>query len=107
MSDDRFLERLREDAAGLRYEPQDPLTWTRLSANVRDRIGRVGHPVTVAQLLAQWFRPTVTTLAAVALAATLGMQWFDNSHDTMSVESAMASNNVEISVDGDIYTVAD
>ena len=107
MSDDRFFERLREDAAGLRYEPQDSAIWARLSAHVRDRIARVAQPVTVAQLLTYWFRPMVTTLAAVALAATLGMQWFDSSHDTISVESAMASNNVEISVDGDIYSVAD
>lgn len=107
MSDDRFLERLREDAAELRYEPQDSATWARLSAHVRERIARNPQPVTVAQLLTQWFRPLVTALAAVALVATLGIQWFDTSHDTMSVESAMASNNVEISVDGDIYSVAD
>ena len=107
MSDDRLFERLREDAAPLRYEPEDPAIWTRLSARVRDRIARSPHPVTVAQLLAHWFRPVVTSLVALALMATLGMQWFETSHDTMSVESAMASNSVEISVDGDIYSVAD
>lgn len=107
MNDDKFLDRLREDAAGLRYEPQDPETWTRLSARVRDKITGRSQPLTVTHLLAQWFRPVMTTMATLALVATLGMQWFDHSRDTMSVESAMASNNVEISVDGDIYTVAD
>lgn len=107
MSDERFLERLRTDAAPLRYEPADPATWTRLSARVRDRIARGSQPLTVAQLLTRWFRPVVASLATLALVATLGMHWFETSHDTMTVENAMASNNVEISVDGDIYSVAD
>lgn len=107
MSDDRFLEQLREEAAGLRYEPSDPATWTRLSARVRDRIQTASQPLTVAQLLARWFRPVVTSLATLALVATIGMQWFERSHDTMTMETAMASNSVEISVDGDIYSIAE
>ena len=107
MSDDKFLERLREEGAGLRYEPEDPAARTRLSARIRERIMNGPQPVTVAQLLARWFRPVVISLAALALVSTLGMQWFETSHDTMSVEAAMATNSVEISVDGDIYSVAD
>jgi len=86
MSEDSFLERLREEAAGLRYEPENPAAWTRLSARIR---------------------PVVLSLAALALVSTLGVQWFETSHDTMSVEAVMATNNVEISIDGDIYSVAD
>ena len=107
MSDDKFLERLREEAAGLRYEPENPAVWTRLAARIRDGILTSSQPVTVAQLLARWFRPVVISLAALALVSTLGVQWFETSHDTMSVEAAMAANNVEISIDGDIYSVAD
>ncbi|MEO6259622.1 MAG: hypothetical protein ABIP63_04700 [Thermoanaerobaculia bacterium] len=107
MSDDSYLERLRGDAAGLRYEPEDPATWTRLSAQVRARIRNTPQALTASQLLANWFRPVVTSLAAVALVAALGIQWFENSHDPVSVESVMVANNVEISVDGDIYSVAE
>ena len=107
MSEDRFFERLREEAAGLRYEPENPAAWTRLSARIRDGVLTRSQPVTVAQLLARWFRPVVISLAALAIVSTLGVQWFETSHDTMSVEAAMASNNVEISIDGDIYRVAD
>jgi len=107
MSEDSFLERLREEAAGLRYEPENPAAWTRLSARIRHGVLTRSQPVTVVQLLARWFRPVVLSLAALALVSTLGVQWFETSHDTMSVEAVMATNNVEISIDGDIYSVAD
>ena len=66
MSDDRFLERLREDAAMLRYEPRDAFAWTRLAARVRERVNR---PADVSQLLARWFRPIAASFLLLAVAA--------------------------------------
>lgn len=100
MNDDKFLERLRGDARQLRYEP-DGAAWARLQARVRERI--TAQP-TVAQLLAAWFRPLATSLAALSLVAALGTAWYAQSREQVTIDS-MASNSVEFSVGGDTYIV--
>jgi hypothetical protein len=68
MSDDRLMERLREEAQRLRYEPGDEV-FVRLRARVRARI--VAPPPTVSQLLASWLRPIGISLAALAVTVSL------------------------------------
>jgi hypothetical protein len=97
MSDDRFFERLRDDARALRYEPDDA-AMTRLSARIR---GRVSAP-TVTQFLAGWFRPLAATLSAVALAATIGIAVTSTNDD-----EAYATDPVEISMAGDSFRVGE
>jgi len=102
MNDDKFLERLRNDAAPLRYEPDD-VTVSRLRARVRDRIAA---QATVAQLLAGWFRPMVTSIAALALAAVLGTAWMQQQNDTTisspaTVDSIASSAPIDVSVAGE------
>jgi hypothetical protein len=53
MTDENFLDRLRDDAARLRYDADD-VTLTRLAARVR---ARVAAQPTVTTFLARWFRP--------------------------------------------------
>ncbi len=103
MSDDRFFERLREGARPLRYEPDDFMV-TRITARVQERIS---VPTSVAGMLARWFRPLATSMAALALAASLGLAWMSRSAQTTAraVESLAANNSVEISVAGDVYSV--
>ena len=72
----------------------------RLQARVRERIA---HP-TAAQFLASWFRPLAASLAALSLVAALGTAYFAETRDQMTVDS-LASNSVEISVDGATYSV--
>lgn len=98
MSDDRFFDRLRNDAGALRYEPDD-VAMARLAARIR---ARAAAPPTVAQLLAAWFRPLAMTLSAVALAASIGIAWVQ-SDDTES----LAANPVEISMAGDSFRVGE
>ena len=38
MSDDKLLERIRNDARQLRYEPKDDAIWTRLPARISERM---------------------------------------------------------------------
>jgi hypothetical protein len=104
MSDDRFFEKLRAEAQPLRYEPDD-FTVTRITARVRERIS---VPTSVAGMLAGWFRPLATSMAALALAASLGLAWVSNSAQTgaTTVESLAANSPVEISVAGDVYSVS-
>ena len=102
MTDEKFFERLRDDAASLRYEPDD-VALTRLAARVR---ARVAEEPDVAQLLARWFRPVTMSLAALALAATLGVQWYEQrEQQPVTLEAAMTSDPVEISFDGNVYTL--
>jgi hypothetical protein len=104
MSDDRFFERLREDARPLRYEPDDFMI-TRITARVQERISVQSS---VAGMLAGWFRPLATSMAALALAAGLGLAWIGQSAPQATptaVESLAASNSVEIAVAGDVYSV--
>ena len=100
MNDDNFLERLRGDARRLRYEPDD-LAWVRLQARVRERIA--AYP-TVSQLLASWFRPLATSLAALSLVAALGTAYYVETRDQVTLDS-LAASSVEISVDGATYSV--
>ena len=103
MSDERFLNRLRDDARSLQYVPDDDAIWTRLPAKIRARIA--ARPATAAQLLATWFRPIAASLTALALAATLGLAWFESPRDT-STES-ISSAGVDIQMDGELYRVGD
>ena len=98
MSEDQFFERLRGDARSLQYEP-DGVTLTRVSARIRSRIAA---PVTVAGMLAAWFRPLAVTLTAVALAATMGIA-FSPDDDSGN----LGDNPVEISMAGDSYSVGE
>ena len=101
MSDDKFLERLRDDAQRLRYEPDDVML-SRLSARVREHV--IAAP-TVAQFLARWFRPVAASLAVLAVAATLGVQYLESNQQPATLEAALSADPVEISVDGDVYTL--
>ena len=96
MNDERFFERLRGDARTLRYEP-DEVSASRVAARVRSRIAEAP---TVAQLLARWARPLAVSLAALAIAATLGLKWIDRDDVTDSV----SVSNV-VSLDGELYSV--
>jgi len=103
MSEDRFLERLREDARSLRYEPQDDVIWTRLPAKIRARIQ--AQPLTASQLLASWFRPIAVSLTAVGVAATIGLAMFEA--PSLTTTDTLASASVDIQFDGDSYLVGD
>ena len=103
MTDDRFFERLRDDAASLRYDAGDVML-TRLAARVRERVA--AQP-TVAGFLARWFRPLAASLSVLALAAMLGVQWYErNQQQGTTLEAAMSVDPVEISMDGNTYTLS-
>lgn len=93
MTDDKFFERLRNDAAALRHEP-DARTLTRIRARIQEQIAQP----TVAELLAAWFRPLAATLTAVALAAAISLAMIDT-------EDTSLDPGVEIVVAGDSYHV--
>jgi hypothetical protein len=95
---DRFLERLREDARQLRHEPDD-VSRGRLAARIRARLHR---PATVSQFIAVWFRPIAAMLSALALMAGIGLTLLDRNQATWS-----GSDPVEISMGGDVYSVAE
>ena len=100
---DHFFERLRDDAPQLRYEPDD-IMLTRLTARVREHVA--AEP-TVAHFLARWFRPLAASLSVLALAATLGVQWYERTQQqTTTLEAAMSADPVEISMDGNTYTLS-
>ena len=101
MIDDKFDEKLRDDAARLRYNPGDG-TWTRLSARIRERIA--AEP-TVAQMLARWLRPVTATFAMLAIIATLGLTWIEHREASKTAEIMASNSSVEISVDGDTYSL--
>src|SRR3954467_13092623 len=92
---DNFLDRLRTDARQLRFEP-DEIMSARIAARVRERIA--AEPATATpQILARWFRPVVASLATLALVATLGIQWAEQSHDTTTLDSMAPTQSVDIS----------
>jgi hypothetical protein len=95
MSDDRFLERLRDDAQQLRYDADD-VALTRMRARIR---ARIVAPVTVSQLLANWMRPLTVALSAITLAATLGVAWYET-HPAVTVESTVAASNIDVEMAG-------
>ena len=105
MSEDRFFDRVREDARPLRFEP-DAFMTTRVAARIRERLQ---PPATASQVLARWFRPLAASLSAVALAATVGIVWIERSStpefQQPTVESLSATNTIEISAAGDVYRV--
>ena len=103
MDDDRFLEKLRIDARLLRYEADD-VTLSRLTARVRARVA--AQPATVESFLARWFRPLAASLVALALAASLGVQWYERAQQQSTTLEAAMSDPIEISVDGNTYTLS-
>jgi hypothetical protein len=94
--DDKFFERLRGDAAMLRHRVDDATL-----ARIRERIHeRIAPKPTVAEVIASWFRPLAAGLAALALAAAIGL--------TMNVNDAgFAEEQAEIVMGGDTYRVGD
>lgn len=99
MSEDRFLERLREDARALQYEPADDATWTRLAA----RIGaRVQSQPSVAQLLSAWLRPIGLSFAALAVVATVSIASIELT-EPPTVE-AMETASVDLSIEGELLS---
>jgi hypothetical protein len=102
MSDNDFLERLRDDARQLRYEP-DAALWTRLPAKIRQR---VALQTNASQLLARWFRPITASFLILALAAALSVAWLERGDSAYSVE-AMGQNSMEITVGGDTFSIAE
>jgi hypothetical protein len=103
MTEDRFFERLRDDAARLRYEPKDEFVWTRLSARIRERILQ---PADVSQMLARWFRPIAASFLLLAVGAAVTVSWVDRAQSTYAVES-IASHPVEITVDGNTFSLTE
>ena len=103
MTDDKFFERLRKDAAALRYTPQDEFIWTRLAARIRNRLN---NDATVATMLARWFRPIMASFAMLAIVAALSISWVETREPAYNADS-FSSNSLEISVDGDTYTLAE
>lgn len=106
IDDDDFLERLRPDARQLRFEPDDMMA-TRIAARVRERI-RAESQNGIANILARWFRPVVASLATLALAAALGVQWLEQSPRDVpgtTLDPLTSTQTVDISVGGDTFSV--
>jgi hypothetical protein len=104
MTEDRFMARLREDAEQLRYTPADhSAIWTRLPAGIR---GRISSEATVSSLLARWFRPITASFAMLAIAAALSVGWVETREPAYGMDT-IASNSMEISIDGDTYSLAE
>jgi hypothetical protein len=101
MTDDKFLERLRDHAAQLRYTPQDGFVWTRLASRIR---ARVQNDTTVAGMLARWLRPITASFVMLALVASLSVTWVER-RESSNGNELVASNPVEITVDGDTYSL--
>lgn len=102
---DDFLNRLRADARQLRYEPDEMMS-IRIAARVRERLAAESQ-TGIASVLARWFRPVVASLATLALVATLGIQWAEQSPDTSvpSLDTMTSTQTVDISVGGDTFSV--
>ena len=96
MSDDGFLDQLRNDARALRYEA-DAMAMNWIAAKVR---ARIAEP-TPLQFIARWFRPLAASLSALALAGILAITLYGS--DTVS----MTGNAPEVSVAGDVFSVVD
>jgi hypothetical protein len=87
--DDKFFERLRGDAAPLRYQV-DEVTLARIRARIHARLARP----TVAEVLAAWFRPLAAGLGAIAVAAAISL-------------AVVGADDVSLDLTGDIYVVGD
>jgi cytochrome c-type biogenesis protein CcmH/NrfF len=103
MTEDKFFERLREDAQSLRHEGDDFLA-ARIAARVRERM--TARPPTVAQLLAAWMRPVAASLAAIVLCVTIGLTW-SQQHQQEPGDTSISSNPIEIAMAGELYGVDD
>lgn len=106
MTDDNFLNQLRDEAQQLRFEPDNIMT-ARIAARVRERVADHAQRG-VAQLLELWFRPVVASLAALALAAVVGVSWLEQSPETAppaGLEVMSGTQTVDISVGGDVFSV--
>jgi len=104
MTEDKFMELLRDDAAQLRYTPPDNAAiWTRLPATIR---GRMHADSTVSSMLARWFRPIAASFAMLAVIAALSIGWIETRESAYNTDT-MASNSMEISIDGDTYSLAE
>jgi hypothetical protein len=101
MTEDRFFERLRADAAVLRHEP-DPGTLARIRAGIRDRIdgSTIDASATVAGLLAAWLRPLAAALAVV-IAVAIGAAALIPADET-----ALDESPVVVSMAGEPYLVS-
>ena len=98
MNEDRFLDRLRGDARPLRYEADD-IAVTRIAARVRARLAQP----TIAGFIAAWFRPLAASLTAIALAATIGLTLVERNQAV----SLSGGDSVEVTVGGDVFSVAE
>ena len=103
MTDDNFLEQLRNEARQLRFEPDDIMT-TRIAARVRARVAEDGQSG-ITQILARWFRPVVASLAALSLAAVIGVGWLELAPEPAPGLDVTSTQSVDISVGGDIFSV--
>jgi translation elongation factor EF-1beta len=88
--DDKFFERLRGDAAPLRYQVDD-VKLARIRARIHERLAA---KQSVAEVLAAWFRPLAAGLAALALAAAISM-------------ATVGADDVSMELTGDTYVVDD
>lgn len=104
MTNDRFFERLRDDASRLQYQPQDHFVWTRLSSRIRERVRQGPN---VAQMLARWFRPITATFVMLAIASALTVTWVERADESTYAVEAMASHPVEITLDGDTFSLTE
>jgi hypothetical protein len=104
MNENKFLEKLREDSAQLRFETRDSALWTRLPARIRERIH---NQPSVSQMLARWFRPITVSFAALSIVAALSVTWIEQTRESSYAVEAMGSNSVEITVDGDTFNLAE
>lgn len=94
MSQDDFLDRLRNEARSLQYEPENDAVFTRLQARVRERVAE--RPA-VATFLARWFRPTVAALAlTAAVTAWAGYSFLSDNYDAAAyhVQASVASEDI-------------
>jgi len=96
MSDDRFLDRLRDDATSLRHEI-DPITSTRLAARIRSRLTEP----TVSQFIAAWFRPLAASLSALALVAGIGIALLERD------QPLAIGDPIQYTVAGETYSVGE
>lgn len=102
MTDDRFFERLRDDAEPLRFEPGDFMQ-ARIAARVRERIATQPG---VAQLLARWFRPLGAALTAIALAATLSVAWAEQQapdNTAATLDAVTSTQTVDLASAGELF----
>ena len=98
MNEDRFMERLRDDARKLRYDAGDAAV-TRVAARVRERVAQP----TIAELIAGWIRPLAASLTALVLAATIGLTVFERGQAI-----SWSGDSVEVTLgSGDVFSVAE